>query len=81
MSIAMTTSVEVLEIRGEGLVLSRIIARRYRRYIPHYLERIYDLNPGLAAQGPILTVGTKIKFPAPMSAEDTNAIDIVRLWD
>lgn len=77
----MTDNVELLEIRGDGLVLSRIVARKYRRYIPHYVERIYDINPGLAAQGPILRVGTVIKFPTPTQEEDLNAIQVVKLWE
>lgn len=72
--------VEIIEVRGDGLVLSRIIARKYRRYLPKYLERIYDINPGLAAQGPILRVGTKIKFPPPTTDEQRNAVQVVQLW-
>ena len=76
-----TQAIEIIEVKGEGVLLSRIVARRYRRYIPHYVERLYDINPGLAAQGPILTVGTKIKFPSPNATENTNSVDIIKLWD
>ena len=73
--------VELITIRGEGLLLSRIVARKYRRYIPGYVERLYDINPGLAAQGPLLTVGTVIRFPAPLAEETRNAVPVVKLWD
>lgn len=43
-------------------------------------ERVLETNPGLAALGPILPVGTAVELPdADAAAPRTN--DLIQLWD
>lgn len=44
-----------------------------------YVETVLDVNPGLAALGPILPIGTKVVLPdLPKAAPERK---IVSLWD
>lgn len=73
--------VEVFTVKGDALTLSVIAARRYRAYLPGYVERTLDINYGLAAKGACPPVGTKIALPAPLPTETAQEILVVRLWD
>jgi phage tail protein X len=43
-------------------------------------ERVLEANPGLAALGPVLPVGTVVELPDPADAAPrTN--DLIQLWD
>jgi phage tail protein X len=42
-------------------------------------EAILDLNPGLAALGATIPLGTKINLPSLLAAADAPAV--TRLWD
>lgn len=42
-------------------------------------ERVLDANPGLAAKGPILPLGTEIVMPA--VAQRARARPLTKLWD
>jgi phage tail protein X len=41
---------------------------------------VLDINPGLAALGPIVPAGTRIAIPAPTTPEAAPATEIVTLW-
>jgi len=71
----------VMTIRGDGITLDRFIMRRFRKYLPGYLERVLDVNPGLAGCGGVLPVGTKFILPTPLEEETTAAILVIKLWD
>lgn len=44
-----------------------------------YVERVLDINPGLAEIGPILPIGTRVVLPdLPKAAQERK---IVNLWD
>lgn len=44
-----------------------------------FVERVLDVNPGLAEIGPILPIGTRVLLPdLPKAAQE---LKIVSLWD
>ncbi|WP_303846732.1 tail protein X [Aeromonas sobria] len=63
-----------MQLRSQqGDPLDLILFRHYG-----YTEQVLDLNPGLAALGPILPTGTFINMPAaPTQAEQP----LIQLWD
>ncbi len=63
----------------EGMTLSQVIWKRFRRQPLGYIERVLELNPGISA-GIILSVGTVIKLPLDLPTE-TAETEVVRLWD
>lgn len=67
-------------IQSEGLTLSLLVWRLFRRKPDGYVERVLTLNPGLADVGAFLPVGTRIIFPLDVETE-TQARTVVRLWD
>lgn len=73
-----TTRTETVE--SEGLTVSLIVWRLFRRKPEGYIERVFDLNPGLADLGPYLPVGTVIVFPLD-GVQEAPARKVVRLWD
>ena len=69
----------IVTVTGEGISVDLLIWREYRRPMLGLLETVLDFNPGLAALGPILPVGTRVKLPTvkpPQVAE----LAVVRLW-
>lgn len=75
----MSETIETIKVEREGLTLSRIIWRRFKKQVPGLVERVLDINPGLSALGPILPVGTVIKIPIPNVRQNTD-VTPVRLW-
>ena len=71
---------EIFTVSGDGLMLDAILWRRYRRATPGLLERTLDINPGLAALGPIIPHGTKIMIPID-PVPTPKIIDVIKLWD
>lgn len=71
--------IETVTIEGDGLTVSVIVWRRFKRPMPGLVEAIYDLNPGLADLGPILPVGTSFNMPIPIPREQ-QVLDPIRLW-
>ncbi|NSY36886.1 tail protein X [Leisingera sp. ANG59] len=62
----------------EGETADEIVWRHYGNQVAGALETVLQANPGLAALGPVLPLGTRIDLPeidAPKEAE------AVRLWD
>jgi phage tail protein X len=74
----MTMTTETYRVATEGLSVDLLIWRRYRRKMPGLVEQTFVLNPGLAAKGPTLPVGTVVRIP--VVAAPVPAIDLVRLW-
>ncbi len=77
----MTDTVEVITVRGVEISVDKLCSRRWRQYLPGYVERVYSLNPGLAACGRFLPIGTKVMLPSPSTQEKQGAIKVVKLWD
>ena len=42
-----------------------------------FVEQVYELNPGLAALGPLIPIGTELKMP-PLTASKQPVLN--RLW-
>ena len=79
----MSEQVEIIVVRGEEITLERLVSRRFRDYMPGYVERVFDLdaNAGLAAMGPFITVGTKVYLPRPTIQEVQGKISVLKLWE
>jgi phage tail protein X len=75
----MSETIETVKVEREGLTLSRIIWRRFKRQVPGLVERVLDVNPGLSALGPTLPVGTVIEIPIPNVRQNPD-VTPVRLW-
>ncbi|TVR06618.1 MAG: phage tail protein [Salinarimonadaceae bacterium] len=75
----MRSSTKLVTIESEGLTVSLLVWRLFRRKPEGYVERVYEMNPGLADVGPVLPVGIQIVFPldAPSTAPRRR---VVRLW-
>lgn len=44
------------------------------------VPEVYALNPGLAAQGPVIATGTAVMMPETVTAKRT-AQTLINLWD
>ena len=71
--------VEPVTVEGEFITVSLIVWRRFKRPMPGLLEQILDLNPGLAALGPWLPVGTTLDMPVPTPREPA-LLAPISLW-
>ena len=71
--------IETVTVEGDGLTVSTIVWRRFKRPMPGLVEAIYDLNPGLADLGQTLPVGTIFDMPIPIPQEQ-QVLDPIRLW-
>lgn len=71
--------IETVTVEGDGLTVSVIVWRRFKRPMPALVEAIYDLNPGLADLGQTLPVGTSFDMPIPIPREQ-QVLDPIRLW-
>jgi phage tail protein X len=71
---------ETVRVTSQDVTISLLIWRRYRRAKPGLLERILDLNPGVAAAGAILPIGTEILMPVEPRTVQTDQTAIA-LWD
>lgn len=78
---ATLVNVEIVTIKGDEISVDRLVARRFKKYMPGYVERVLDSNQGLAGQGPLLGVGTQVKLPRPARAEEQAAIRVLKLWE
>lgn len=73
---------ETVTVRGEGLRLDLIVWRRLKRPFKAVVERILDVNPGLAAKGPVLPIGTVVNIPVELlSPPPEPTRPVVKLWD
>ncbi len=65
------------QIRQTGLTVDLVCHIHYGR-TADVTEAVYDVNPGLAALGPILPIGTTLMLPE-MPKQTTKPV--IRLWD
>ena len=73
------SGVRIFQVAGEGISVDLLIWREYRRPMPGLVEAVLDSNPGLAALGPILPVGTLVKLPL-LKPAPVAELAVVRLW-
>ena len=71
---------ETLIVGQSFCSLDLLLWRRYGRAIAGLVERTLEINPRLAAQGPILALGTRVtvEIPAPAAPR---AVPVISLWD
>ncbi|MFW8594925.1 tail protein X [Cribrihabitans neustonicus] len=62
----------------EGETADEIVWRHYGNQVAGALEIVLQANPGLAALGPFLPLGTRIELP---EIETPKEAEAVRLWD
>lgn len=75
----MSEITETVVVEGEGLTVSLLVWRKFRRPMPGLAERILDLNPRLSDLGPFLPIGTVVVVPIPIP-RPTKIIEAVTLW-
>ena len=75
----MSEVIERITVEGDGLNVSLLVWRRFRRPMPGIVEKILDRNPGLAGAGAVLPLGTVIDLPIPTPREP-QLLNPVRLW-
>ncbi len=71
--------IETVTVEGDGLTVSVIVWRRFKRPMLGLVEAIYDQNLGLADVGQTLPVGTSFEMPIPIPREQ-QVLDPIRLW-
>lgn len=71
---------ETITIRGENIPLDLLLWRRYGVRGRSLVERTLDLNPGLAALGPILPLGTVVIIPDLPPVATSPAVKVVSLF-
>lgn len=71
---------EQITVQGEGLTVSLIVWRRFRKPMPGLVERIYSINGGLGKLGAVLPLGATFLMPIPAPAP-IEVLTPVRLWD
>lgn len=80
----MTEIFESVTIEGDLVTIPLVVFRRFRRPVPGLVERIYDINPGLADLGPYPPTGTVFSMPvtdeAGGEAGATDALQPITLW-
>lgn len=74
-----TETIETMTVDREGMTASLIVWRRFKRPMPGTVERLYELNPGLAVFGVFLPLGTVVKIPIPPPAKP-DEVAAIRLW-
>lgn len=72
-------STSVIRIAGEGLTVSLITWRKFKRPAEGYVEEVFDLNPGMASRGPHLVIGSDLRLPDQAPAPAAPAV--ISLWD
>lgn len=71
--------VKTVMVEGDGIALDRLVFDVTGR--EDLVPAVLDANPGLAALGPVLPVGTQIGIPEVSSAQEIAVIATTRLWD
>ena len=73
---------ETYTIEAQGITVSRLVWRRFRRPMPGVIEKVYDLNRGLADLPSELPVGTTLVIPVETTGQSPVAeAEPVQLWD
>jgi phage tail protein X len=75
----MSDVVETIRVEGEFITVSLIVWRRFKRAMPGLVEEVFDRNPGLAAHGDYLPVGTTFLLPIPTPRAPA-MLEPIKLW-
>jgi phage tail protein X len=73
--------IETLTVEADHTTLDLLLWRRYRREAKGLVEDTLARNPGLAALGAILPIGTVVQVEAPAPATDSAATTVRSLYD
>jgi len=65
---------ETVTIKGEGITLDLLLWRRHGRAGQDLLDKAFALNPGLAAKGYFLPLGTAVILPDLPKAKQTRRV-------
>lgn len=80
----MTTQLfETVTVETEGMTVSLLVWRRYKKPMPGLVERIFHTNRELAESGAELPVGTVVRMPVETVNEDSQVdqvLEPIRLW-
>ena len=76
----MADTVETITVRGDFITVPLLIWRRFHRPMPGLAEAILAINPGLAAAGPFIPIGTTLQMPIPAQDEAQNIAPKIKLW-
>lgn len=75
----MTDTTERVVVQGEGLTVSLLVWRRFKRPMPGLVEQVFERNPNLSDLGPFLPVGTEVLLPIP-TPRPVEVVTPIRLW-
>jgi len=76
------TTYETYTVTAAEISVPRMVWRRFKRPMPGMTERIFALNPGIAAMGPYLDMGTVVVIPIDSEeAKHKTARPVIQLWD
>ncbi|ATQ67834.1 MULTISPECIES: tail protein X [Methylosinus] len=73
--------IDTLTVETDHTTLDLLLWRRYRREAKGLVEDTLARNPGLAALGSILPIGTVVQVQAPALATDSAAAIVTSLYD
>lgn len=80
----MTEVIERVTVQADWMTVPRIVFRRFGRPVPGLVERVYDMNPGLADLGPYPPAGTAFLMPVTQEAGGpqggAQTLEPIRLW-
>jgi len=72
---------EVLTVTDEWTTLDLLLFRRFREEVPGRVEAALDGNPGVAAGGLVLPLGTRVVIDVPVPVKGPTPARAIRLWD
>lgn len=78
------TTFETYTVAVDGLTLSRMVWRRFKRPMFGMVERILDLNRNLSEKPAVLPIGTVVVIPIdppPTKSARVKTQTVIQLWD
>ena len=75
----MSEIIEPVTVEGDFIYVPLIVWLRFRSLMPGLVERIHDMNRGLAGLGAFLPVGATFNLPVPAPRKPA-ILDTIRLW-
>lgn len=68
---------ETVTIKGEGITLDLLLWRRHGRRGQDLLKQAFQLNPGIAAKGYFLPLGTVVVLPdLPKATQERRVVNL-----
>lgn len=71
---------ETLTVDRVACPLDLLLFQRFRREVPGLVEETFERNPGLAALGTFLPIGTKVVVEIPAPTNRPSPKPIITLW-